>query len=207
MTTTPQTTTTAASNADFTEQYAGTYTVNATSLNIRSAPSTSASKVGSIPNGATVTVSSGNGSWAAVSYNGISGYCSMDYLKQTAAQTTTTTTQTTTTTTTTAAATTTTTAKATTETAAATTTATQASVPVIGVADPNYASIYGDVNCDGTVDATDAVLLQKYLSGGVFLNYTQLSNADCQRDDILDATDVTVIMQYLIDNLIAIPVV
>ena len=206
-TTTPQTTTTAASNADFTEQYAGTYTVNATSLNIRSAPSTSASKVGSIPNGATVTVSSGNGSWAAVSYNGISGYCSMDYLKQTAAQTTTTTTQTTTTTTTTAAATTTTTAKATTETAAATTTATQASVPVIGVADPNYASIYGDVNCDGTVDATDAVLLQKYLSGGVFLNYTQLSNADCQRDDILDATDVTVIMQYLIDNLIAIPVV
>lgn len=211
--------------SDFSESYAGTYTVTASSLNIRSAPTTSASKIGSIPNGATVTVSSGNGSWAAVSYNGVNGYCSMDYLKAAAAQTTapaaTTTAVTTTTTTTTTEAVTTTTTTTTTTTAAAETTAApsqtttaettaatvQSSVAVVGVADPTYASIYGDVNCDGKVDAADAVLLQKYLNGCVFLNYTQLSNADCQRDNVLDATDVTVIMQYLIDNLIAIPVV
>lgn len=209
--------------SDFSESYAGTYTVTASSLNIRSAPATSASKVGSIPNGATVTVSSGNGSWAAVSYNGVEGYCSMDYLQAAAAQTTapaetTTTAATTTTTTTTTEAVTTTTTTAAETTAADTQTTTaettaapaetvQSSVAVVGVADPTYASIYGDVNCDGTVDAADAVLLQKYLNGCVFLNYTQLSNADCQRDNILDTTDVTVIMQYLIDNFIALPVV
>lgn len=93
------------------------------------------------------------------------------------------------------------------ETTAAPAETVQSSVAVVGVADPTYASIYGDVNCDGTVDAADAVLLQKYLNGCVFLNYTQLSNADCQRDNILDTTDVTVIMQYLIDNFIALPVV
>ena len=104
-----ETTTTAApSDANFSESYAGTYSVTASSLNIRSAPSTSASKVGSIPNGAKVTVTAADGKWAAVSHNGVSGYCSMDYLKQESAQTTATTTaapeETTTTTTTTTAA-------------------------------------------------------------------------------------------------------
>ena len=77
-----------ADTSDFSESYAGTYTVTASSLNVRSTPSTSGAKVGVLPNGAQVTVTSANGSWAAVSYNGISGYCSMDYLKQNAAQTT-----------------------------------------------------------------------------------------------------------------------
>ena len=65
-----------ADTSDFSESYAGTYTVTASSLNVRSTPSTSGAKVGVLPNGAQVTVTSANGSWAAVSYNGISGYCS-----------------------------------------------------------------------------------------------------------------------------------
>ncbi len=203
--------------SDFSESYAGTYTVKATSLNIRSIPSTSGSKVGSIPNGASVKVISGDGSWAKVSYNGITGYCSMDYLTKAAAQTTTTTKKTTTTTTTTTKAAATTASKATTKemqttesTTAVQTTATQETVidiSIVGTPNPVYASVYGDVNCDGVVDAADAVLLQKYLNGSVYLNFSQLANADCQRDSILDTTDVTVIMQYLIDNLIALPVV
>ena len=68
------------STSDFSESYAGTYTVTASSLNMRSGPATSCSKVTTIPNGTTVTVTSGNGAWAAVSYNGMTGYCSMDYL-------------------------------------------------------------------------------------------------------------------------------
>ena len=155
-----ETTTTAApSDANFSESYAGTYSVTASSLNIRSAPSTSASKVGSIPNGAKVTVTAADGKWAAVSYNGVSGYCSMDYLKQESAQTTATTTaapeETTTTTTTTTAAPDTT---APAETTAAPTTTTDIDM---GRVDESYVSLYGDVNCDGTIDILDAVLLQK----------------------------------------------
>lgn len=219
--------------SDFSESYAGTYTVTASSLNMRSAPSTSASKVGKIPNGATVTVTSGNGSWAAVSYNGTSGYCSMDYLKAVnaaPAETTTAPVVTTapeTTTETTAAATeaVTTAASApetttvsetteapvtTTETTTVTTVTTpapvQTTIPVEGVSDPQYVSVYGDLNCDGEITAVDAVLLQKYLNGSIYLNVTQLANADCQRDNILNTTDVIVILQYLINNIPALPV-
>ena len=200
-----ETTTTAApSDVNFSESYAGTYSVTASSLNIRSAPSTSASKVGSIPNGAKVTVTAADGKWAAVSYNGVSGYCSMDYLKQESAQTTATTTaapeETTTTTTTTTAAPDTT---APAETTAAPMTTTDIDM---GRVDESYVSLYGDVNCDGTIDILDAVLLQKYLNGSVQLNYTQLANADCQKDGELDNTDVTVIMQYLLRSFTSLPV-
>ena len=195
-----------ADTSDFSESYAGTYTVTASLLNVRSTPSTSGAKVGTLPSGAKVTVSSANGSWAAVSYNGISGYCSMDYLKQESAQTTATTTAapeetTTTTTTTTTTAAPDTTAPA--ETTAAPTTTTDIDM---GRVDESYVSLYGDVNCDGTIDILDAVLLQKYLNGSVQLNYTQLANADCQKDSELDNTDVTVIMQYLLRSFTSLPV-
>lgn len=198
-----QTTTTAATAAtsDFSESYAGTYSVNASSLNIRSAPTTSASKVGSIPNGAQVTVTSGNGKWAAVSYNGISGYCSMDYLKQAAAQTTTTEE------TTAPAETTTTTVETTTTAASQQDTEPAETTPIdMNRVDEAYVSLYGDVNCDGTIDILDAVLLQKYLNGSVQLNYTQLANSDCQKDSQLDITDVTVLMQYLLRSFTSLPV-
>ena len=160
--------------------------------------------MGSIPNGAKVTVTAADGKWAAVSYNGVSGYCSMDYLKQESAQTTATTTaapeETTTSTTTTTAAPDTT---APAETTAAPTTTTDIDM---GRVDESYVSLYGDVNCDGTIDILDAVLLQKYLNGSVQLNYTQLANADCQKDSELDNTDVTVIMQYLLRSFTSLPV-
>ena len=41
-----------ADTSDFSESYAGTYTVTASSLNVRSTPSTSGAKVGVLPNGA-----------------------------------------------------------------------------------------------------------------------------------------------------------
>ena len=82
----------------------------------------------------------------------------------------------------------------------------QTTVPVEGVSDPQYVSVYGDLNCDGEITAVDAVLLQKYLNGSIYLNVTQLANADCQRDNILNTTDVIVILQYLINNIPALPV-
>ena len=65
------------------DSYAGDYACTASSsLTIRSGHGTGYSKVGSIPHGATVYVSKGNGAWAHVSYNGMNGYASMDYLQK-----------------------------------------------------------------------------------------------------------------------------
>ena len=54
--------------------------VTASSLNFRSGPSTSASKRGSIPNGAEVGVISDSNGWSKVNYNGKIGYVSSSYL-------------------------------------------------------------------------------------------------------------------------------
>ncbi len=67
--------------SDFSESYAGDYVCVASSLNVRSAPTTASSVIGSISYGSTVTVISGNGSWAQINYNGNTGYVSMDYLE------------------------------------------------------------------------------------------------------------------------------
>ncbi len=50
-------------------------------LNIRYAPSTSSDIIGSIPNGAEVTVYATIPDWAVVGYNGIVGYVSSQYLQ------------------------------------------------------------------------------------------------------------------------------
>ena len=65
--------------------YAGEYkcTVkNGNVLYIRNGHGSSYSSIGSIPSGATVTVTKGDGSWAHVTYNGVTGYASMDYLQK-----------------------------------------------------------------------------------------------------------------------------
>lgn len=64
--------------------YAGEYICATTSgpLNIRSGHGTSYASVGTIPHGATVTVTKANGTWAHVTYNGISGYSSLQYLSK-----------------------------------------------------------------------------------------------------------------------------
>ncbi len=63
--------------------YAGTYVCTANSgLKIRSTHSTSGAQLGFIPSGATVTVTKGNGSWAHVTYGGVSGFASMQYLEK-----------------------------------------------------------------------------------------------------------------------------
>lgn len=75
-------------NCDCSREYAGTYisTSSATDLRIRAGHGTSFAILGTIPYGAKVTVlrasGEGSGNWAHVSYNGISGYVSMGYLKK-----------------------------------------------------------------------------------------------------------------------------
>ncbi len=70
------------------EAYAGTYLciTETDSLNIRAGHGTGYSVVGSIPPGATVSISKAQGigetDWAHVEYNGVQGYCSMKYLRR-----------------------------------------------------------------------------------------------------------------------------
>ncbi|MBQ7048541.1 MAG: InlB B-repeat-containing protein, partial [Clostridia bacterium] len=68
--------------------YAGIYICTTSNLNltIRSGHGSSYSAIGSIPPGATVTVSKASGTsssdWAHVTYNGVTGYASMQYLSK-----------------------------------------------------------------------------------------------------------------------------
>ena len=68
------------------KDYAGTYNTTSsltTYLNIRSGAGTGYSIIGRINAGTTnITVTEADGQWAHVDYNGVNGYCSMDYLQK-----------------------------------------------------------------------------------------------------------------------------
>ncbi len=51
------------------------------SLNVRSGPGTSYSSIGSLANGAKVSLLSQSGEWYAISYNGQTGYIFSSYVK------------------------------------------------------------------------------------------------------------------------------
>lgn len=65
-------------------EYAGTYkcTTVTSYLNIRTGHGTGYAVAGSIPPGGIVTVTEAGSEWAHVSYNGITGYASMEYLQK-----------------------------------------------------------------------------------------------------------------------------
>lgn len=64
--------------------------------------------------------------------------------------------------------------------------------------------LHGDVNVDGAVDISDAMLLAKYYSGVRELTDRQLAAADVNGDGAVDVLDVTLLIEYcngLIDRL------
>ncbi|MBE6687260.1 MAG: CHAP domain-containing protein [Ruminococcaceae bacterium] len=58
----------------------GTYIVTATSLNMRSTPSSSGTIVAVLKNGDAIVVTQISGNWAYTTFNGKSGWCSLNYL-------------------------------------------------------------------------------------------------------------------------------
>ncbi|WP_303805651.1 SH3 domain-containing protein [Ruminococcus flavefaciens] len=58
----------------------GTVTTDGSNLNIRSYPSLAGKIIGSMPDGATVMINGETNGWYVVSYNGINGYSSSDYI-------------------------------------------------------------------------------------------------------------------------------
>ena len=126
--------------------------------------------------------------------------------KPTTTTTATTTTTTTTTLTTTKAADTTTTDKDTTTTAAvvtttdkSTTTSNAAATTTQDIGEVNY----GDVNVNGVVDLTDAILLNKYLAKLIQLTDIQYANANCDQKDgteTIDDKDTSVLMKFILGS-------
>ena len=59
-------------------------------------------------------------------------------------------------------------------------------------------AIYGDINLDGRVDITDAVLLNKACAGTVMLDSTAKKNADCNGDGEIGSDDAVVLLKFLV---------
>lgn len=130
----------------------------------------------------TLTITTPGGQTAEVTVN---------VLAEVTTETTETTTSTTTTTTTT------TTAKTTTATSKTTTTGSQTTAEL--------KALYGDVNVDGRVDITDAVLLNKAAAGAVKLSAQATLNADCNADDELGNNDAIILLKFLVSLIKALP--
>ena len=92
------------------------------------------------------------------------------------------------------------------KTTASTTTTTKKTTTATNGPKPSVkASLYGDVNLDGRVDITDAVLLNKKVAGVVILNDQQYANADCCTDDGVGQADSTVLLQFLVSIVKTLP--
>lgn len=67
------------------------------------------------------------------------------------------------------------------------------------------ATIYGDVNLDGKVDVTDAVLLNKAAAGAVKLNGQQYANANVCTDDGVGVNDAVTLLKFLVSLVKSLP--
>lgn len=217
-------------SCDCTTDYAGKYTTKnvVTYLNIRAGHSADTSALGQIPAGSQFTVTKGNGKWAHVEYNGISGYVSMDFITKVAdapAES----------------------CKCS-ESYAGTYTTTgvsdvlniradhSASAKLLGTipanatfkvtkADGSWAHIEyngiigfvsmtyikkveeekpkatGDLNNDSKVGIADAVVMQNYLLGGTKLTEEQYAAADMNSDKSVDTFDLIIMRKKLVEEL------
>lgn len=66
-------------------------------------------------------------------------------------------------------------------------------------------SIYGDINLDGRVDITDAVLLNKAAAGTVKLNEQATQNSDCDGDGTLSTGDSVSLLKFLVHLVTSLP--
>lgn len=65
--------------------------------------------------------------------------------------------------------------------------------------------LYGDVNCDGRVEITDAVLLNKAVAGAVTLNEQQMLNADCDANGEKNSNDAVILLKFLVSLIKSLP--
>ncbi len=67
-------------------------------------------------------------------------------------------------------------------------------------------TLYGDINLDGRVDITDAVLLNKVAAGAVTLDTPEKqANADCDANGEVDSKDAVVLLKFLVSLIKTLP--
>ena len=67
-------------------------------------------------------------------------------------------------------------------------------------------TLYGDINLDGRVDITDAVLLNKVAAGAVTLDTPEKqANADCDSNGEVDGKDAVVLLKFLVSLIKTLP--
>lgn len=71
--------------------------------------------------------------------------------------------------------------------------------------DVTPAGLYGDVNLDGRVDITDAVMLNKAAANTVQLSEQQRSNADCDANNEVGSNDAVVLLKFLVSIIKTLP--
>ena len=92
-----------------------------------------------------------------------------------------------------------------TETTVATSTTESKTSETSGSVDPKNV-LYGDVNLDGRVDITDAVLLNKVAAGAVTLDTPEKqANADCDANGEVDGKDAVVLLKFLVSLIKTLP--
>ncbi len=57
--------------------------------------------------------------------------------------------------------------------------------------------IFGDVNLDGKIDLTDAILISKTVAGSVTLSPAQIANADIDGNGSIETADTVMLLQFL----------
>ncbi len=62
----------------------------------------------------------------------------------------------------------------------------------------DYMVLIGDVNLDGRVDLSDAILLNKYCSGAVKLSKEQIAAGNCNSDSQTDMNDSISLLRFLV---------
>ena len=65
--------------------------------------------------------------------------------------------------------------------------------------------LYGDINLDGRVELSDAVLLNKATAGSVQLNTLAIKNADCNNDSVMSAEDSLTLLRFLVHLITSLP--
>ena len=92
-----------------------------------------------------------------------------------------------------------------TETSADTTATTASETTVTTKGAVEAATLYGDINLDGRVDITDAVLLNKAAANAVSLSAQQQANADCDESGEVDSNDAVVLLKFLVSIIHTLP--
>ena len=71
--------------------------------------------------------------------------------------------------------------------------------------EPDDAPAAGDVNLDGKVDISDAVLLNKTVAGTISLSESAQKNADCDGDGETGSNDAVVLLRFLVHLIQTLP--